>query len=92
MDVKTLGQAGTLESNDVMVTVELREDGHLDIELESLVMAQFGEAIVATAATTLDELGVRHGIVRITDKGALDFAIRARIITAVNRARGRDVS
>lgn len=86
MEVKTLGQAGSLESNDAMVTVELKEDGHLDIEVESIVMAQFGEDIVATAASTLDELGVRHGVVRIIDKGALDFAIRARIITAVNRA------
>ena len=92
MAVKPLGQAGTLESNDVMVTVELLEEGPLDMELESIVIAQFGEEIVATATKTLEDLGVRHGVVKIIDKGALDFAIRARIITAVNRARGREVS
>ncbi len=92
MGVKALGQAGTLESNDVLVTVELQQDGQLDIEVESIVMAQFGEKIVETAMATLKKLEVRHGVVKIIDKGALDFAIRARIITAVNRARGREAS
>jgi citrate lyase subunit gamma (acyl carrier protein) len=92
MVVNARGQAGTLESNDVLVTVELRQDGQLDIEVESIVMAQFGDKIVATAMATLKELEIRHGFVRIVDKGALDFAIRARMITAINRARGGEAS
>ncbi|SFI02947.1 citrate lyase subunit gamma (acyl carrier protein) [Tindallia magadiensis] len=92
MDKITTGIAGTLESNDVMVTVELRTEGPLNIDLESNVIHQFGELIEKTARMTLEELGVKHGLVKIVDKGALDYAIRARIITAVNRAQRREVS
>ncbi|SMP68498.1 citrate lyase acyl carrier protein [Anoxynatronum buryatiense] len=82
------GKAGTLESNDVLVTVELNEEKPLEIELESIVKAQFGSQLMHTVTTTLKNLGVAGGTIRIIDKGALDFAIRARVITAVNRARG----
>ncbi|SDZ09608.1 citrate lyase acyl carrier protein [Tindallia californiensis] len=92
MDKITTGIAGTLESNDVMVTVELRTEGPLNIDLESNVIHQFGKLIEKTARETLEELGVKHGLIKIVDKGALDYAIRARIITAVNRAQRREVS
>lgn len=92
MENTAKGMAGTLESNDVMVTVELRAEGPLNIEIESNVIHQFGELIEKTARATLEELDVKHGLVKIVDRGALDYAIRARIITAVNRAQRREVS
>lgn len=91
MEHPTKGIAGTLESNDLMVTVELRAEGALDIDLESNVINQFGKIIEKTVRVTLEEMGVQHGLVKIVDKGALDYAIRARVITAVNRARRREV-
>ena len=38
----------------------------------------------------LEELGVENALVEIQDYGCLDFAIRARLKTAVRRARGAE--
>lgn len=89
MDMTGIGQAGSLESNDVMVTVELLEQEDLIIELESTVKEQFGKQIEEVAREVLKEMKVDRGFVRILDKGALDFAVRARMKTAINRARGQ---
>ncbi|NBG87169.1 citrate lyase acyl carrier protein [Isachenkonia alkalipeptolytica] len=87
MDMKGIGQAGSLESNDVMVTVELLEQEDLTIELESTVKEQFGKQIEEVTREVLKEMKVDKAFIRIIDKGALDFAVRARIKTAINRAR-----
>ena len=87
MDIVRPASAGTMESSDVYVEVEPRQDG-LQITLESVVMAQFGGAIEATVRATLAELGVEHAAVRLVDRGALDCVIRARVETAVLRGRG----
>lgn len=63
------------------------ENGGIEVELESLVIKQFGEQIKKTIIDTLVELGVEDTIVRAQDKGALDYTIRARVETAVKRAQ-----
>lgn len=78
--------AGTLESSDALVELE-PADGR-EIELQSVVEAQFGDAIRALAARMLDELGVPRAHLRIVDRGALECVLRARIETAVRRAKG----
>ncbi len=88
MDGTKIGQAGSLESNDLMVTVDLSERNDLEIEIESIVKKRFGKQIKKVTQETLQELGVNNGYVKIVDRGALDFAIRARLKTAVRRAKG----
>lgn len=80
--------AGTVESSDVYVEIEPSSDGGLEIELESVVEAQFGEAIRASIAQVLAENGVANAHVRVVDRGALDCVIRARVETAVLRGKG----
>ncbi|VBB05254.1 citrate lyase acyl carrier protein citd [Lucifera butyrica] len=81
------GQAGTVESNDIMVTVAPAEPGKgIAIELKSPVAKQFGRQIRAVIIDTLQECGISDAAVFANDKGALDCTIRARVKTAVGRA------
>lgn len=74
---------GSLESNDCLITVSKNEN--LDIKINSIVQDSFGEAIYKVVKDTLKELGIDNIKVTINDKGALDYAIKARLITAINR-------
>ncbi|MBQ9833515.1 MAG: citrate lyase acyl carrier protein [Clostridia bacterium] len=76
--------AGTLESNDVFVEIEPAEN--IDIEIESIVFAQFGDDIRTSVEDVLNEMGVKGAKVALNDHGALDCVIRARLETAVLRA------
>ena len=79
--------AGTLESSDVLVTLEPAQEG-LEIELDSVVQNQFGETIIKTVQEVLSELDVQDAKVSVVDRGALDCVIRARVETAVLRGKG----
>lgn len=81
--------AGTLESSDVYVEIEPGNQG-IEIKLESVVKAQFGGAIEAAVRETLAELGVEQAKLTVSDRGALDCVLRARVETAVSRGRRRD--
>ena len=76
--------AGTLESSDAYVEVEPAQA--LTIELQSVVQAQFGEAIEETVRDVLAEFDIADASVRLLDKGALDCVIRARLRCAVCRS------
>jgi len=78
-----LATAGTFESNDCMITVKPHKG--LKIEIESIVFEQFGEQIEKVIKETLNELNIEHIHVLINDKGALDYCIKARLITAIKR-------
>jgi citrate lyase subunit gamma (acyl carrier protein) len=88
MEIKQPSVAGTMESSDVMITIEPSGKG-LEIEIESIVEKQFGRAIRRTIMETLESLDVRNAKIRAVDKGALDCTIRARIKAAVYRANGK---
>lgn len=86
MKIQQVGIAGTLESSDITIHIEGNEGNGIEIELKSTVLNQFGSQIRTVIHETLQELGISDALVRANDKGALDCTIRARIITAVNRA------
>lgn len=87
MEIKKNATAGTMESSDVYVEIEPNAAG-VELELESVVMAQFGDAIRATVKQVLDENGVENAKVRVVDRGALECVIRARVETALIRGKG----
>lgn len=87
MEINKISKAGTLESNDIYVIIMPNEEGGIAIELESMVMKQFGAEIERAIRETLDTLQVKNAIIKAQDKGALDYTIRARIETAVKRAQ-----
>ena len=75
--------AGSYESSDCIMTVS-RSD-NLDISIESIVFEQFGEQIKAVILSTLKEENIHNIKVECFDKGALDYTIKARLLTALKR-------
>jgi len=84
MRIRCKASAGTMQSSDLMVVVEPADT--LQIDIESTVKKQYEHLIRARIGATLDELEVSAGHIQVTDRGALDYAIAARIETAVRRA------
>jgi len=84
MELKTTGIAGTLESSDVMVTLEPASSG-ISLNLESTVINQYGRQIKETVLATLARLGVKNAAVTVNDHGALDCTITARVECAYYR-------
>lgn len=76
-------RAGSAESNDCLVIVSPYED--LEIEISSEVAKQYGSEIERVVRETLTDLGVSKAQIKLEDKGALDFTIRARVEAAVKR-------
>ena len=83
MKIEQKAIAGSLESCDCLIVVS--PDESLQIHLESSVKQRFGNHIRSLVETILKELNVDKGSVSITDQGALDYCIRARLTTAVKR-------
>ena len=86
MKIITTGVAGTMESSDIIVTIEPKETSGVELELESDVMQQFGKQIEKVIRETLGELGVDSAYVKAVDKGALDCTVAARTMAAAYRA------
>lgn len=86
MDIEKLAFSGTMESSDAYVEIEPAKNG-LTIELESIVEKQFGNSIRAAVLSVLEEFQVKNAQVRVTDRGALECVIRARVETAILRSK-----
>lgn len=86
MDILKCASAGTLESSDAYIEIEPVESG-LSIQLESVVLGQFGDSIDRTVREVLAEQGVENANVRVIDRGALGCVLRARVETAILRAK-----
>ena len=86
MKIHKTAKAGTLESNDIFIIVEPIEGYKIEIDLESIVLAQFGKQIEKVLKDTAISLGVEGIRITAKDRGALDYAIKARLETAIKRA------
>jgi len=84
MEIRRRASAGTMQSSDLMVTVEPADS--LQIEIDSTVKKQFEQLIRERILDTLSRLQVGTGRIQVSDRGALDYAIAARVEAAVTRA------
>ena len=84
MKIVRKAQAGTMQSSDLMVFVE--PAAGLTVEIESTVKKQFEHLIRARLDEVLLCHGVTSGLIRVTDRGALDYAITARLEAALHRS------
>ena len=87
MEILKSATAGTIESSDAYVEIN-PGNGLLDIEIESVVKAQFGAEIESAVRDVLAENTVTDAQVRVVDRGALECVIRARVETAILRGKG----
>ena len=78
-----VGVAGSVESNDVLITVQPADT--LTIEITSIVDAFFHDQIEKVIIDTLNERNINNVKVVCQDKGALDYTIKARLVTALTR-------
>ena len=88
MELVKSAVAGTMESSDAYVEIEPAEG--LQIQLESVVAQQFGEAIKEVVRDVLAEQNVTNAKIRVVDRGALECVLRARIETAIVRGKGEN--
>lgn len=85
MQIQGRAMAGTLESNDVMVTVSPAQA--LEVQVTSIVLGQFGEELKRVALDTAAQLGVQGALIELDDRGAVECTVRARVETALTRAK-----
>lgn len=88
MEIKQAAMVGTLESSDIQISISPNPGGGIEIGLQSVVKAQFGDAIVATITEVLESFGIKDALVEAVDRGALEWIIRARMQAACCNATG----
>ena len=79
MKINQAAVAGTLESGDVMIRIAPLDSQDIDLQVNSSVEKQFGDAIRATILDVLSRYNVRGVQLNVDDKGALDCILRARL-------------
>jgi len=89
--MEVLNTAGTLESSDALVRIEPNDNKGIVLEVSSVVEKQFGEEIQKVVLETIKDLEVRNITITITDRGALNCTLRARVQTAVLRAAKKEL-
>lgn len=86
MVINKPARAGTLESSDIYIMVQPNQGQGIEIQLDSIVLKQFGKQIQNVMRQTLKDLEIEDIKITANDRGALDYTIRARLETAINRA------
>ena len=85
--------AGTMESNDIMVTLEPAEAGGIQIDLTSNVLQQFGAQIRSVITETLKEYGVENAAVTrarmVQSSAPLSTAVTAALFRSAGSAAYR---
>ena len=87
VNILTSVVAGSLESSDVLISLAPSKSGELELQVESIVIKQFGRRIHAIAEEMLRQQSVQGGMIRIQDRGALECTLRARLETALARVQ-----
>jgi citrate lyase subunit gamma (acyl carrier protein) len=80
-------KAGLDDRGDVVVCLSPAEKGTgVQLEIESRVMSMFGDQIRASVLDVIENYELTDLKVQVHDRGALDYVIRARLTTAIERA------
>jgi citrate lyase subunit gamma (acyl carrier protein) len=80
-------KAGLDERGDVLVCLSpAEENSGVQIDMESTLMSLFGDQIRASILGVIEGYGLTDLKLTVRDQGALDYAIRARVQTAIERA------
>ncbi|MCP9750959.1 aldolase/citrate lyase family protein [Ferruginibacter sp. HRS2-29] len=85
IQIATAGNKGEKVRSDCFVFIELTSAAGIRIELESKVKALYGPAITSLCHEVLACFDIKNALVKIEDKGALDFVIAARLEAAIKQ-------
>lgn len=81
----TAGNYGDAVRSDCLVTVEVGNNSHIEIQLVSKVESLYGNAIRKLCHDMLSFFGVEHAKISIFDQGALEFVLAARLESAIKK-------
>jgi len=84
----TIGSAGNKGKgirSDCFVTINIADEGGIDINLESKVKVMYGKSIINDAKEILTFFNIKNAKVTIEDFGALPFVIAARLEAAIKQ-------
>jgi citrate lyase subunit beta/citryl-CoA lyase len=81
----TSGNSGIKVRSDCELTLELRNEGGISINLKSKVQALYGDSIINQCNEILNFFGIRNAYLKLDDSGALPFIIAARLESAVKQ-------
>lgn len=81
-----IGICGQAKDSDAVVVVNL-DVKEKNIEIVSKLEGMFGRLMKEAVISALEEIEVENAHVKVEDFGALDFVIKARVKTAVRRAK-----
>ena len=84
-NIASTGNKGTRVRSDCFVTLEIRKDGGLQIDIKSKVDALFGKQIRKLAIRILEFFEIKNAVLQIEDTGALLFVLAARIEAAIKK-------
>jgi citrate lyase subunit gamma (acyl carrier protein) len=80
--------AGSLESNDALITIQPVDKRGVELVIESIVEKQFKDRIEKAVRQVLKDYDIDGVYVRVQDRGALDCTLKARMEAAILRGKG----
>ena len=83
--IATAGNNAAKVRSDCFVSLEIKDNGGIKIEVKSKVMALYGDSIKQLCLDALSHFGIEHAEFSIVDKGALPWVMMARIESAVKQ-------
>jgi len=83
--VAITGNSGPKVRSDCEITLEIRQNGGISIELISRVKTLYGKSIKSQCLEILSFFNIKHAHLKINDSGALPFVISARLEAAVKK-------
>jgi len=81
----TAGNIGDKVRSDCFVTLELKKEGGIDLEIKSKVSSLYGESIKKLCLEALSFFGIENAKLSVQDRGALPLVIMARLEHAVKQ-------
>jgi len=84
--IYTAGDNNPKSRSDCFVSLQLKEQGGIKINLKSKVKGLYGSAIEELCENELAFFGIENAEISIQDTGALDFTIAARLEVAIKQA------
>jgi citrate lyase subunit beta/citryl-CoA lyase len=89
--IAVAGNSGPKVRSDCEITLELKSEAGIEIDLTSRVKTLYGKSIIKLIEEVLDFFGVRNAFVRVSDSGALPFVIAARLESALKQLISTDL-